>query len=560
MSDGKLLSGQSLQPEQTLVSPAGHARLHYQNDGNLVVYLDGTPFWSSRTDGRTAGNLKMRRDGNLVISDATKGVASTQTQGHLGAMVQLQDDGNFVIYENPNGSSAGTPIWASSTGNFTVGDVEPEPVQPNRNKLEGIAGQVGWQSFDTTGPKIFLYCHTMSFFSDWCRPEKQPRIKNSLKIIASKYGGTRPCDVLGYYDQNRPSEPVWKAWRDKEVTPYAFTAFSGRSIPATPDYWSKYREFVLFHHELGLKIMVDRGDINAWTRQQKIEHLENLGRFYGSLGQVGKEVVGALFALNEPWQNGAGDPIDVNLLKDMIRAFERGAGWLPSCVGLGDPGGSGMESELPDSLIKMAPPPATCIVVHGNRGALEHLIEHYRGYGYDETIRKHGKKVWSREGIGGGAGVSVGKTEDVEILCGVHIAAMSTGQADVFMSGAGVFGDALVEDAPGFNEVARLTEWLPKDIADFTTVIHSGERFRGQRIFAAVDPTRWDVSHHPDGRFAGVLHTVEAVGNPLPCERTCSEFRVINPVTGDIERKGPIAVGQTYRHNGKVRYVDGKLA
>jgi len=561
---GKLFSGQTLRPEQTLVSPGGDARLHYQSDGNLVVYLRTVPYWSSHTDGKTAGKLKMRRDGNLVLSDAEKPIASTKTNGHPGAMVQLQDDGNFVIYEDPNGPKAGIPIWASSTGGFYPGDVEPEPiepVEPNRNRLEGVITQNGWQSFDANGSRIFLFCHTMSFFSDWCRPEKQPRIRNSMRIIATKYAGTRPCDVLGYWDSNRPSDAKqWSAWKDKEVTPYSFVAHSGRTIPATPNYWDRYREFVLLHHELGLKIIVDRGDVNAWTRQQKIEHMENLGRFYGSLGNVGKEVIGALMALNEPWQNGAGNPIDIELLKAMIRAFERGAGWLPSVVGLGDPGGEGMESEMPESLIRMAPSPATAIVVHGGRGDHAHLIEHYRGYGYDAEIRQHNKKVWSREPIGGAEGVSVGRVDDPELLCGVHLGSLTTGQADVFMSGPGVFGEGLVEDAPGFNEVARLTEWLPQDVADFTEVIHAGERFRGKRIMAAVDPTRFDQSKHPDGRFVAVLHTVEAAGRPLPCERACSEFKVINPVTGVVERDGPIAVGQTYRHEGKVRLVVGQLA
>jgi len=129
MTDGKLLSGQSLLPEETLVSVGGQARLHNQNDGNLVVYLSGPPFWASQTAGQAAGILKMRADGDLVLTGPDgRGRAHTGTAGHPGAMVQLQDDGNFVLYEDPNGPLAGTPIWASSTGAFVIEEVEPEPV------------------------------------------------------------------------------------------------------------------------------------------------------------------------------------------------------------------------------------------------------------------------------------------------------------------------------------------------------------------------------------------------------------------------------------------------
>lgn len=115
---GELRSGQSLLPEQTLVSPAGHARLHYQGDGNLVVYLDGQPVWATGTDGSSTGQLVMQSDGNLVLYDAEGPIRATRTHNHFGAMVQLQDDGNFVVYADPNGSAAGTPLWASASDVF----------------------------------------------------------------------------------------------------------------------------------------------------------------------------------------------------------------------------------------------------------------------------------------------------------------------------------------------------------------------------------------------------------------------------------------------------------
>jgi hypothetical protein len=109
-----LMSGQSLEPGQSIVSPGRHASLHYQHDGNLVVYLDGAPVWATMTDGATAGSLQMQHDGNLVLYSADAAVWATSTSGHPGAMVQLQDDGNFVVYADPQGPQAGTPLWAST--------------------------------------------------------------------------------------------------------------------------------------------------------------------------------------------------------------------------------------------------------------------------------------------------------------------------------------------------------------------------------------------------------------------------------------------------------------
>jgi hypothetical protein len=121
--EDKLLSGQRLLPEESLISPAGDAHLHYQaGDGNLVVYLKGQPVWESGTSGSTAKSLEMQGDGNLVLYSQEEAIRSTRTTGHDGAMVQIQDDGNFVVYEDPNGPKAGEAIWASATDPFY-----PEP-------------------------------------------------------------------------------------------------------------------------------------------------------------------------------------------------------------------------------------------------------------------------------------------------------------------------------------------------------------------------------------------------------------------------------------------------
>jgi hypothetical protein len=138
-------------------------------------------------------------------------------------------------------------------------------------------------------------------------------------------------------------------------------------------------------------------------------------------------------------------------------------------------------------------------------------------------------------------------------------AALLGGQAWTFMSGNGVFWDGPIHEMPGFAEVARLPTFLPTDIASWPVVCHAGTRFQGVRILAAVDPTRAEHAIAEDGRFVIVVHTQEQAGNALPCERACAEFTVINMLTGQVERSGPLAAGASFQHGGVARLVVGQL-
>lgn len=447
------------------------------------------------------------------------------------------------------------------------------PAPPaNPNRLAGALTRAARVIGDASGPRIVMACHFMEGFSAYCHGKTIGGldVRTQLEIIAEEYGVVRNLDVLGYWDANRPGDAdEWEAWRGREVTPIPFIANSGAEIPATPAYWDRKREYVTMLYELGLKIFDDRGDMNSWDEDEKIDHMFRNGEFYASL-PFGREVLAGLWAINEAWQNG-GD--DRELLQRMIDAFETGAGWLPAIRGLSSPGGSSdpdaleacdppmtsWEAEMPDSFVYWSASPATAITCHGNRGDHTHIVEHYFGYGYDETIRKTGQPVVNTEPVGGGDGVSVGQVNDPELLCALTAAALLGGQAWTFMSGNGVFWNGPIHEMPGFIEVARLPTFLPTDIATFPVVCHAGTRFAGVRILAAVDPTRAEHAIAPDGRFVIVVHTQEQAGLPLPCERACREFRVINMLTGQVERSGALAAGASFLHGGVARLVVGQL-
>lgn len=114
----KLLAGQSLNVNQSIVSTDGRFRLILQGDGNLVLYGPGGHAWASNTVGSQAANAAMQGDGNFVLYNSqSKPVWATNTSSP-GSWLVLQSDRNIVIY-----SDKGKALWASGTA-------EPSPPLP----------------------------------------------------------------------------------------------------------------------------------------------------------------------------------------------------------------------------------------------------------------------------------------------------------------------------------------------------------------------------------------------------------------------------------------------
>jgi hypothetical protein len=104
-------NGTTMTPGTVELSPDGNTALAVQNDGNVVLYIEGKAVWDTNTYGDSISKLVMQSDGNLVLYN-TSGVAvwNASTYGNSGDHLAVQSDGNLVVY-----SSSNQPLWNSST-------------------------------------------------------------------------------------------------------------------------------------------------------------------------------------------------------------------------------------------------------------------------------------------------------------------------------------------------------------------------------------------------------------------------------------------------------------
>lgn len=108
---GVFKPGQGLGPEQDVKSCDGRFELIMQNDGNLVLYMEGKALWATGTNGHDGYAMVMQSDGNFVLYNPyEKALFATGTNGHSGSTLHVQNDGNLVVY-----SSTGHALWDSGT-------------------------------------------------------------------------------------------------------------------------------------------------------------------------------------------------------------------------------------------------------------------------------------------------------------------------------------------------------------------------------------------------------------------------------------------------------------
>jgi hypothetical protein len=102
-----LQADQSLARDAALTSANARFSFIHQPDGNVVLYGDGTPRWSSKTQGANTDLLFMQGDGNLVLMDVGgQAVWNSKTNQNPGSHLELRDNGQAAIV-----AANGADLW-----------------------------------------------------------------------------------------------------------------------------------------------------------------------------------------------------------------------------------------------------------------------------------------------------------------------------------------------------------------------------------------------------------------------------------------------------------------
>jgi hypothetical protein len=343
------------------------------------------------------------------------------------------------------------------------------------------------KTFVDTGtgrPVLPVLCHFGEAFSAFVR--RPADVADQCRVIkAAGYLGIRFWDVLGYYDS---------AWKGREVTPVAFTNRSGQRVEATPDYYGQLDAFLAMLRDLGLVTHHSRGDLNSIPFAQVCAHTQRVAESYD---RVGHQVCALAEGNNEDWQNG-------NLQPDRLRQAVAPFAARGILTGLSCPEGA---SEEPSALAAYSQG-ASVWVVHGYRqGEYYDRIRHIVSLAL-ESPGDRPRLGWQGEPSGPGDGVTVGQTNDANVLQMMAVAALMFRQAWTYMSSFGVFWNGRIETQPGFAEVPQAVAWLPIDVQTFSTVCHGGTRWKGTRVYAVpgTDQTRADHAINSDGRFCCLMY------------------------------------------------------
>ena len=102
----------ALELGSNMTSPNGYYAFKMQQDGNLVLYCNGNPLWSSKTNGATVQNgLIFQANNNLIIYSTEGGALwGSETDDTEGTKLQVQDNGNVVLYTDDL-----TDVWSTGT-------------------------------------------------------------------------------------------------------------------------------------------------------------------------------------------------------------------------------------------------------------------------------------------------------------------------------------------------------------------------------------------------------------------------------------------------------------
>jgi hypothetical protein len=376
----------------------------------------------------------------------------------------------------------------------------PPPLHPS--PLVGRLRIEAGSFVDDRGPVLPIFCHFGEAFSRYVRDPAA--VQRQLDVIArAGYHGIRFWTTLG-----------GAYWAGREI-----------NDSVTAGYWDKLRDFLIELRSRKLRAVVSQGDIGRIVdRRAFASRLSDVMDAVDAAASVAIVEGG-----NETWQTGETDP----------RRLAEFVGWIKArhpatLYTLSSPPG-----ETKAELDAWSIDPANMFDVHGYRGGhFWDKIRHIFSISYEGLPSR--RLGWQGEPTGPGAAVSVTENKaelDDNTLAGMAAMSLMARQAWCYMSGPGVLFDSPLEAQPGFYSVPQIRAALPADVMRFTTLIHGGERWASQRIFAVRGDTRCDHALSADGRFVVIIY-----GPSLTYDQ-------VKPAT--IEKVTDLG--------GKVRIITGRL-
>jgi hypothetical protein len=378
---------------------------------------------------------------------------------------------NLMWHARENGATAETlreMLRNSEEGqNNQKADPEPEP-----DPVPILHGPVTVENArvfrDLDGEVSPIGCHFGEAFSAFLRRPTEVH-DQLLAIRQAGYSFIRTWFNLGYYDS---------AWAGREVAFAPFRSRSGREIPMTELYYERVAEFSKLCESVGLRVLYSHGDMNSMRLDQIQLHFT---RLRDVLMGLGANMVFGIELANEKWQNFPPDVAEnENIAVDIMKTAFGGLNWV--VLNSAPPPDVGEESRGFARMVNNWFPVAN---VHGTRNFRdpEFVLRRHFNYGYERFPEHYSGRPYamiSTEPGGPGQGVTVGNTDDVETLVGMHAATIIGGSATVYMSSHGVFWNGRIESQPGFKETGRLATDF------FVPWVLRGNSYHGNRAEAWI--------------------------------------------------------------------------
>lgn len=459
----------------------------------------------------------------------------TNADGFLNLDVVLGRQTNCA-FDKP-GYAPNTASILPGPGNTTLDAsmtaiTPPPPPNPvSINARVGLLRANGSSYEDDSGLVLPLYAHAGDLFSLYTRDPARA-LRELDDVARAGYQGIRVWSTLGCGPNTGAGCTHGAFWKGREVGP-----------DITPDYWGKVLAFAGELRVRGLRAVWSQGDVGQLRDRRA--YMTRL-----AAADLEQPFIDFLDCGNEAWQTGEPDP---RKLAECVNYYREAGG--RAILSLSSPPGEGK-----DEIDAFSLPPANVYDVHTFRDN-HHWDKrrHIFSIAYESMPRLPLGINSEPPGNGRRVSASANKDElDNESVPLLAVAAVIARQAFVWFSGEGVIIEEGLHVEAGFWTTPRALALIPKNAMTYSTIHHSGDRWRGTRVLTPpTDENRVDCRTDRSGAFLCTLdgpagdyrYQVERSFTGKLCNAETSECEDVSRNAGDVMRaayrRGRFLVGQT---------------